>query len=298
MPAAASFTGMAAALSAQLRCACAAAPARAVSGGCISACYRWESDSGPLFVKIAGPEAHGAFEAEADGLRELESARALRVPRVLGVGSAADGAFLALEWIESAPAAERTERLLGERLAEQHRVTAQAFGWRRDNTLGRTPQPNGWMSDWAAFFRERRLRPQLELAAARGFGALLAAPGERLLEALPALLGARRLEPSLLHGDLWGGNWFADARGEPVIFDPATYYGDREADVAMTHLFGGFGREFYAAYAAGWPLEPGHEARRELYNLYHLLNHANLFGAPYARQARQSIDALAAQLRG
>jgi protein-ribulosamine 3-kinase len=247
------------------------------------------------FVKTAPREQAERLIAEADGLRELASARAVRVPEVFACGVRDDDAFLEIERIVPTSPTPEVEALLGEQLAAQHRVTKPAFGWHRDNTIGLTPQPNGWMDDWVAFYRERRLRFQLELARANGFGPLLQARGERLLEALPALLSGHAPQPSLLHGDLWGGNWLAGEGGVPFIFDPAVYYGDREADLAMTHLFGGFGPEFYRAYETAWPLEPGHAARRELYNLYHVLNHANLFGSGYARQAREMIDRLLAR---
>jgi fructosamine-3-kinase len=152
------------------------------------------------------------------------------------------------------------------------------------------------MDRWPAFFRDRRLAPQLALAAHNGF-TTLQAPGQRLLEVIPALL-PHEPPPSLLHGDLWGGNWLADARGEPIIFDPAVYHGDREADLAMTRLFGGFGRAFYEAYQGAWPLPPGSQMRTELYNLYHVLNHANLFGGSYANQASSMIEHLLAHVRG
>jgi fructosamine-3-kinase len=245
-----------------------------------------------LFVKVAELARLEMLRAEAEGLNELARAHSVRVPRVLACGQANQWAFLVLEWIESGPASAEAERKLGARLAAQHRVTAREFGWERDNTIGLTPQLNTPLADWVTFFRERRLRYQLDLAVGNGFGSLLREPGERLLEKLPELLAGHAPRPALLHGDLWGGNWLADSRGEPVIFDPAVYYGDREADLAMTRLFGGFGRAFYDAYEAEAPLPPGHEIRCELYNVYHVLNHANLFGGGYARQARGMIDRL------
>jgi protein-ribulosamine 3-kinase len=249
-----------------------------------------------MFVKVADQAQLSMYESEAAGLRELAKARAVRVPQVLALGRTELAAFLALEWIDTGPAGGDSERKLGERLAAQHRLTAPEFGWQRDNTIGRTPQPNGWMRHWVEFFRERRLRFQLDLAVRNGLGQLLGKAGERLLEAVDAFLGGRAVHASLLHGDLWGGNWFADARGDPVIFDPAVYYGDREADLAMTRLFGGFGQQFYRAYEAAAPLAPGYATRFELYNLYHVLNHANLFGGAYARQAREMIDSLLAEV--
>ncbi len=276
---------------------CAAAPERTIAGGSTNRCYLWPAASGAMFVKVGPVSAQVAFAAEADGLRELRSARVLRVPEVLATGTVDAAAFLALEWIEPGAADEACERRLGEGLAALHRVTAACFGWRRDNTIGRTPQSNSWTADWVEFFRERRLRPQLVLVSRQGFAGLLAERGERLLEAVPALLAGHSPAPALLHGDLWGGNWLASARGEPVLVDPAVYYGDREADLAMTHLFGGFGRAFYEAYAAAAPLPAGVALRKELYNLYHVLNHANLFGGSYPRTARSLIDRLLAEAR-
>ncbi len=273
-------------------------PAQRLAGGGISRCYRWPSGSGPLFVKMAAGAASSMLEAEAAGLAELARAGAVRVPRVLACGRAGASAFLALEWLEAGAATDESEERLGLQLAAQHAVTAPGHGWWRDNTIGSTPQANGAMASWPDFFRERRLRPQLALAVTRGFGPLLEREGERLLAGVGALLATHRPQASLLHGDLWGGNWLATRDGDPVIFDPAVYYGDRETDLAMTLLFGGFGPRFYQVYAATAPLPPGAELRRELYNLYHVLNHANLFGEGYARRARAMIGRLLAELHG
>src|SRR4029077_8251192 len=276
---------------------CALGPQRRVTGGSINECYFWPGEAGAMFVKVAAPSAHAMFAAEAAGLAELEWAHAVRVPRVLASGHTQRAAFLALEWIEVGVAGAGFQARLGGELAALHAVAAPRFGWVRDNTIGRTPQANAVSDDWAEFFRERRLRPQLELTKTRGFAELLATPGERLLEAGHVLLAGHRPAASLLHGDLWGGNWLAALSGEPVLFDPAVYYGDRETDLAMTRLFGGFGERFYQAYQAAAPLAPGSQARCGLYNLYHVLNHANLFGGGYARQARAIIEHLLAQAR-
>jgi fructosamine-3-kinase len=259
-------------------------------------CSRWRCGSDLLFVKIAAAAADGQLAAEAAGLRELARAGALRVPAVRARGIAGGFAFLALEWIDATPGEDATERRLGVGLAALHAVHAEQFGWDIDNTIGPTPQRNGWGSDWSVFWRDRRLRPQLELAARSGYGRLLEEVGGRLLGAVPALLDGHPTQPSLLHGDLWAGNWCADGRGRAVIFDPAVYYGDRETDLAMTRLFGGFGRAFYEAYLHAAPLPAGHEIRAELYNLYHVLNHANLFGGGYPSRARTMIDRLLAQV--
>jgi protein-ribulosamine 3-kinase len=271
-------------------------PAARVHGGSINDCYRWESDAGPLFVKVAGVEKHAAFAAEAAGLDELKRANAVRVPMVLSVGANAVNCWIALEWIRFGARSRAVDSAFGEALARQHRVTAEAFGWHRDNTIGNTPQLNGWLSDWVRFFQERRLGYQLELAARNGHGGRLQERGAALLNRVGEFFQTYRPQPGLLHGDLWGGNWAADEEGRPVIFDPAVYYGDREADVAMTRLFGGFGADFYSAYEAGSQVDPGAPVRVELYNLYHVLNHLNLFGEGYLGQALAMIDGLMAQL--
>jgi protein-ribulosamine 3-kinase len=290
------WPALAASLSETLATRVAAEPSTRVHGGCINESYRWDSATGPFFVKIAAPMGLDALEAEAAGLDELAGAEAVRVPRVCGAGRTATAAFLALEWIDFARSSGQAEGLLGEQLATQHRVLAPRFGWTRDNTIGSTPQSNDTSADWVEFFRERRLRAQLELAQRNGFTGRLQERGALLLDLMGACFSSYRPMPSLLHGDLWGGNWGVDARGSPVIFDPAVYYGDREADLAMTRLFGGFSNAFYTAYHSSWPLDQAAGTRRALYNLYHVLNHANLFGGSYAGQAISTIDRLLAEL--
>lgn len=267
-----------------------------VSGGSINQCSGFDTSAGPIFVKYGGAECLPVFEAEAAGLTELARAQALRVPNVLAVSLAGETAFLVLEWIDLVPANARSETKLGERLALQHRVTRDRFGWERDNTIGSTPQSNRPGTQWIEFWRERRLRPQLALAERNGASGDVLDRGHRLCEQLPSFFAGYRPVPSLLHGDLWGGNWGADTNGEPVIFDPAMYFGDREADLAMTRLFGGFGESFYATYQSAWPLDAGAETRVTLYNLYHVLNHFNLFGGGYLRQALGMIQRLLAEI--
>jgi fructosamine-3-kinase len=274
-----------------------AVPASVGAGGGLASCQRWESDAGPVFVKVAPIGREAALEAEADALRELAAADAVRVPAVLGLGTSGGQAFLALEWIELGSARIRTEALLGEQLARLHRTTGARFGWHRDNTIGATPQRNDWTADWVEFFARQRLGFQIDLAERSSHGGRWLEQGRLLCDRLGALFAGHSSLPSLLHGDLWGGNWAADASGAPVIFDPATYYGDREADLAMTHLFGGFGREFYAAYESAWPLDGGAGPRRDLYNLYHVLNHLNLFGGGYRGQTERMIERLLAEIR-
>jgi len=267
-----------------------------VGGGCISEAWRLDSSEGPCFLKTGPAGAADGFDAEADGLSALAKG-GVRVPRVLARGEADGRAWLLLEYLDLRGLDHAAGARLGEALAALHGDAGGRFGWHRDNYIGSTPQANGELDGWVAFLRERRLRPQLVLAADRGAPAGLAATGERLLEALPGFFTDYDPHPALVHGDLWGGNAAALDDGTPVLFDPAVYRGDREADLAMTELFGGFPPAFYEAYDAALPRDPGYATRRELYNLYHLLNHHNLFGGGYGRQALASCERLLAAVR-
>ncbi len=269
---------------------------RAVGGGCINEAFCLEGGSRRLFVKLNSADRQEMFAAEAAGLEAIAATRAVRSPRPIAHGRAGQRSWLALEFIEFTRGGPAAGALLGEQLAAMHRSTADAFGWQRDNTIGATPQPNRQTDDWARFFQEQRIGYQLQLARGAGLSGAIAGRLERLVEAIPALLKGHKPQPSLLHGDLWGGNWAVDTGGNPVIFDPAVYYGDRETDLAMTELFGGFDHRFYQAYRSTWPLAPGYDTRRRLYNLYHVLNHFNLFGGGYAGQARELTDRLLSEL--
>ena len=266
--------------------------ARAVGGGSINQAFKLPGDPGPLFVKINRAAALAAFEAEAEGLESLRAARGVAVPGVIASGCIGETAYLALEWVELGGRSTSVQRRLGEGLAIQHRATSERFGWHRHNTIGATPQHNTPSEDWIEFFRRERLDFQLELARQNGLPRQILSQGRKLSERLEPFFSSYRPEPSLLHGDLWSGNWGADDAGTPYLFDPAVYYGDREADLAMTRLFGGFGIDFYVAYEQRWPLAPGRERRVDLYNLYHLLNHFNLFGAGYLGQVAASLGRL------
>jgi protein-ribulosamine 3-kinase len=264
---------------------------RSVGGGDISSAWQLPAGSGAVFLKTGPREFLEIFSAEADGLRELASAKAVRVPAVLAFGESASDAYIALEWLDFSGQDSAAETLLGRQLALQHRRLDERFGWHRDNMIGTTPQLNDRDDDWIRFFRERRLLVQLQLAESNGFGGELLREGARLARNLEPLFDDYAPVPSLLHGDLWGGNWSSVA-GEPVIFDPAVYYGDRETDLAMTRLFGGFGSGFYRAYEDEWPLARGHEKRVALYQLYHVLNHLNMFGTSYQSRALSLIREL------
>ena len=273
----------------------AVASRRAIGGGDINQAEMLVGRDGRrFFVKLNQADRLAMFEAEADGLDEILAADAIRVPRPVCSGVDGGRAFLVLEYLELDGHGDAAD--LGRRLAALHRHTQARFGWRRDNTIGATRQPNGWLDDWIAFLRDRRLGYQLDLARDNGAPGRLIEQGERLLAGLDAFFPGHAPVASLLHGDLWGGNHgYAD--GEPVLYDPAVYYGDREADLAMTELFGGFPAAFHAAYREAWPLDAGHEIRKTLYNLYHVLNHYNLFGGGYAGQAERMIARLLAECR-
>ena len=249
------------------------------AGGCIHDCYRVRIGGATRFLKVNSAEYEDAFAAEADGLLALRSA-GMRAPETLGHGKAGGRAYLLVEYLDLKDAGDFAA--LGRMLASSHKRPGPRFGWHRDNYIGATPQANGWKDDWAQFWLERRLRPQLNLAKKKGFH----------IETPPlTLLEGHAPRPSLLHGDLWGGNAGFTADG-PVVFDPAVYYGDREADLAMTELFGGFPAEFYQAYEETFPLDEGYDKRKPLYNLYHLLNHLNLFGGGYLGQVRSTLRLL------
>lgn len=304
-----------------------------VAGGCIHRAWRLRLESrgrgqgqgqGPayLFAKTNRPEALPLLAAEADGLAALAAAAegsGLVVPQPLALGLVGGEAVLVLPWLDLGlgPGADpaRTWAAVGAGLARLHRRSLVAplgpgdrlgsFGWCRDNAIGTAPQANGWMGNWSSFFAERRLAPQLETLARSGRYLEGAAA---VLERLDDLLAGHQPDACLVHGDLWSGNLDALAAtcrtsqaGSPLavgaLFDPAAYRGDREVDLAMARLFGGVPQAFFDGYSDEWPLPPGHEQRVSLYNLYHLLNHANLFpGGGYHRRAQANITACVARL--
>ncbi|WP_309398033.1 fructosamine kinase family protein [Cerasicoccus maritimus] len=264
---------------------------QACGGGCINEAYRVEDASGQTyFVKLNEDTASVMFSAEARALKAIAAVGAIRAPHVIAQGHTKQRAFLVLEDLDFG-GAPLDWSAMGEQLAALHRKVSDRFGWPESNFIGSTPQQNAWADDWPTFFREQRLRPQFSIARRRG------APirgDTAFLNIVDDLLAGHTPEPSLLHGDLWGGNAGHDSAGNPVIFDPASYYGDRETDLAFTHMFGGFPPSFYAAYEGAWPLPDGYERRAEIYNLYHVVNHANLFGGGYHGQAEAVIRRLLA----
>ncbi|MEK7792872.1 MAG: fructosamine kinase family protein [Pseudomonadota bacterium] len=268
-----------------------------LGGGCINQAYCIADDNQRFFVKLNTSDTLPMFEAEAAGLMEIHRSHTLRVPSVLCHGKNEQYAWLVLEYLDIHSGVQGSATDFGTQLAAMHRVCARQFGWIRNNTLGHTPQINTVSSNWVQFWRTHRLGYQLDLAKTHGYTGRLQDSGEKLMIDLDKLLGNRSPVPSLLHGDLWNGNYSYDAMGRPVLFDPAVYYGDREADIAMTELFGGFPANFYSAYRNDYPLDSGYNIRKIVYNLYHILNHLNLFGSGYLNQAEQMIIRLLAEIR-
>jgi protein-ribulosamine 3-kinase len=257
---------------------------------------RYEREGRASFAKVLPLEEAGRLEAERGGLEALARTGLLRVPAVEGDGRDEDNAWLLLEWLELQPLGEASGAALGTALAALHRIAQPRFGWERDNYIGGSVQPNGWSDDWLAFWRERRLMAQLRLAARNRLPSRLIDRGERLAADCRAFFTTYVPAKSLLHGDLWGGNAAALPDGTPVAFDPAVYVGDREADLAMTTLFGGFPADFHAAYANAWRPDDGFRARRDFYNVYHVLNHANLFAGGYVRQSQELVERVLAEI--
>ncbi len=263
---------------------------RSVAGGSINQTHCLSDGQRTYFVKLNRANKVGMFEAEALGLQEMAASKSIRVPTPLCWGVAAESSYIVLEWMTFEQGSVSAWIEMGQRLANLHRAThSWGFGWPRNNTIGDTPQINAWSDDWAQFFMKHRIGYQLQLAQRRG-GHFPQA--EQLLYAIPAILSGHTPQPSLVHGDLWSGNAGFSQDEEPLIFDPAVYYGDREVDLAMTELFGGFPEAFYQGYQMAWPLDPNYEKRKVLYNLYHILNHFNLFGGSYAHQAERMMQQL------
>ncbi len=250
-----------------------------VSGGSISRTFRVETNNRRYMIKMHETAPADFFQKEAEGLRLLKHAGELGVPHVFYV----DKHSIVMEWVEGLRAPDTDEKL-GRGLARLHRdhTSSQGFGLSFDNYIGQLPQPNGWQDDWLTFLREKRLGFQAELAVKQGcFSRERGKKMERLLQSLDQWIDPQQVRPSLLHGDLWGGNWICGPDGVPYLIDPAVFYGDREFDLAFSEMFGGFSSAFYQAYREEYPLSPGYEERKPLYQLYYLLVHLNLFGESY-----------------
>lgn len=268
-----------------------------ISGGGINDAYKLQSEQQSYFIKLNRPQLSAMFEAEAIGLEEMRALNCLRIPEVICHGHTAKHSYLVLEYIELGSLRGQASRQLGTQLAQLHHHNQPFYGWHINNTIGSTPQHNDREHDWQNFWQRHRLGQQLEFVSKNGFDSRLQDKGQLLLENLHLFFESYTPIPSLLHGDLWSGNAGTDQQGNPVIFDPACYYGDRETDIAMTELFGGFDTDFITTYHAEYPLDPGYKTRKNLYNLYHILNHVNLFGSGYLGQAETMIQQLLSEIK-
>jgi fructosamine-3-kinase len=266
-----------------------------ISGGSINNAFKVGDGHSYFFVKTNRANLAYMFEAETAGLKSLFDSSRIKVPKPIAYGVCQHESYAVLEWLDLSgrPNSEK----FGQAMAALHRCEADKFGFDIDNSIGSTPQLNQWSTDWVDFWKKQRLGYQLNLIRDNGLGTRLYDVGQSLLEHCDAFFVDYQPRPSLLHGDLWSGNWAGDAHGAPVIFDPATYYGDREADLAMMELFGGPGAAFFDAYHEAYPMDPGYAQRKTFYNLYHILNHANLFGGGYALQAEHMAESLLATVR-
>ncbi len=264
-----------------------------IGGGCINQGYAVSDSDRTYFVKINRASTLEMFVAEASGLEQMYVTKTIRIPQPICWGVAGDSCYLVLEWLELGGSSNQSWEMMGKQLAAMHRVgVASFFGWERNNTIGSTYQCNTPTDNWAEFFADRRISYQLKLAQRRG----ASFPDiDKITASMKNILAEYNPQPSIVHGDLWSGNAAILRTGEPAIFDPATYYGDREVDIAMTELFGGFPTAFYQGYNREWQLDKDYQQRKTLYNLYHILNHFNLFGGGYLSQANRMIKEILTQ---
>lgn len=261
-----------------------------LSGGDISRAFLLRTRNARFFCKVHnGREAHTMFLAEKDGLKAIAASGAVQTPDVLYCEPIKTGACLVLEYIEPKnPSAQNMEKLACQ-LASLHQGVSRDFGWHMDNFIGSLPQANNHRSDWVSFYTDHRLLPQLQLARQKGLLSENAFSDSGKMKVTLKNFGLET-KPSLLHGDLWSGNYLISSEGIPYLIDPAVYYGHHEVDIAMTRLFRGFPKEFYTAYEEVFPRKEGWKERQELYQLYYLLVHLNLFGSSYYAPVRQILS--------
>lgn len=263
---------------------------REIGGGCINSAYQISNGETDWFVKTNKASLVDMFASEAEALNEMADSQTIKVPRALCYGRVESHSYLVLEYLSLSGTADMEK--FAHQLADMHRISAPSFGWHRDNVIGATEQINHQSNNWIDFWRQQRLDFQLQLAQKNGCGRELVKQGERLSDCLEEFFVGHEPQASMLHGDLWSGNYAALNDKTPVIYDPAFYYGDRETDIAMTTLFGGFSQPFYQAYNEAWPLDKGYQQRIALYNVYHIINHFNLFGGGYEMQAVSMLQQL------
>ena len=271
--------------------------AQAMSGGDINRVYHLHCEQQDYFVKLNSASLLAMFEVEALGLEALAQTKTLRIPQAVTYGVTGADAFLVMEFVALKSMSRATQKQLGGQLARLHQKQQAYFGWHHDNYIGSNEQKNTRSDNWVSFWQEQRLNEQLKLAAKNGYTGTVQQLGKQLIQRVPEFFTDYQPQPSLLHGDLWAGNAASDAEGVAVIYDPACYYGDRETDIAMAELFGGYGTDFYSAYNEVWALDSGYSRRKKLYNLYHILNHLNLFGSGYLHQAEGMMQQLMAEVR-
>ncbi len=258
-----------------------------LSGGCISSAYKLKlNNKQELFFKHNPSVSDKMFIAEAHGLQELKKSGAIRIPEIIMY----DDDFILLEFIQQGNKSNNFFRDFGRNFALMHKYSSENYGFYEDNFIGSNKQTNipvgSEKENWSSFYFNKRILYQLELAEKLGYTTSELKEGiEKLEEKIEEIIGINNEQPSLLHGDLWGGNYMVDENGNACLIDPAVYYGHREADLGMTKLFGGFSSEFYEAYNETYPLQDGYEYRENIYKLYHVLNHLNLFGRGYYSQA-------------
>jgi len=261
--------------------------ANSIGGGCINETYQIKDNNQCYFAKLNNENTIDILAAEADGLREIAATKTIQVPSPICLGISNHKAYLVLEYIPFTNSKSISQTQLGKHLAKLHAIPQKKFGWHRNNRIGSNTQLNPPNKDWAEFFRKYRIEFQINLAKTNGFQFNRT---EFLLKKIDDLFIDYKPKPALLHGDLWNGNFAFDETGAPFIFDPANYYGDREAEFGLTEMFGGFSSDFWKGYESVLPLDPGFSKRKGIYRLYHTLNHLNLFGSSYANSASRLIN--------
>jgi fructosamine-3-kinase len=261
---------------------------KSIGGGCINQAYQLIGKDKSYFVKLNSASQIEMFTAEAMALTEMYNTKTIVIPKPICYGISDNNSYLVLEYLNLGRGNNKSWEIMGQKLALLHQKKVEkSFGWHLNNTIGSTPQINDWCENWAVFFAEKRIGYQLKLANRRGGNF---SNYQEIIDKVRQSLANHNPSPSLVHGDLWSGNAGFINEGEGTIFDPACYYGDREVDIAMTELFGGFPSAFYDGYNQQWALDDGYNYRKNIYNLYHILNHFNLFGGSYESQAKTMIQ--------
>lgn len=262
-----------------------------VTGGDINLCYWLSNYQRNYFIKLNDKSRLQQFESEAYSLEQIKQLNVMACPNVVTTGTTLDKSFLVLEYLPFNHASNQNWYQFGKQLATMHKQSSHGqFGWQHDNYIGTTPQPNSWQSNWRTFFAEQRIGWQLQLLAEKSIklGSI-----DYIINVCHDALLHHQVTPSLVHGDLWQGNiGFSD--NAAYIFDPASYYGDREVDIAMSELFGQMPDEFYQGYQEVFPLDADYDKRKLIYNFYHILNHANLFGGVYIEQSKANLSRILA----